>query len=156
MVGAGLCSARQNALIFTKICGEFALFCGRRYILQCRKLILEICDCPSAFSFASPKENAGKRKRARGDFDFPPDPLEPTKKTASVFLDLSREICNSSEFRTRQGSTERGAGAPRLRGCSRQKRKAKVQCEFVCTKGSPWAQGELSAKLTEGIRTSQI
>ena len=28
--------------------------------------------------------------------------------------------------------------------------------EFVRTKGSPWAQGELSAKLTEGIRTSQI
>ena len=61
-----------------------------------QSLILEICDCPSAFSFASPKENAGKRKRARRDFDFPPDLLEPTKKTASVFLDLSRDSLKSN------------------------------------------------------------
>ena len=53
---------------------------------------LKISNFSSAFSFASPKENAGKRKRARRDFDFPPDLLEATKKTASVFLDLSREI----------------------------------------------------------------
>ena len=33
-----------------------------------------------------------KRKRARGDFDFSPDLLEPTGKTPSVFLDFSREI----------------------------------------------------------------
>ena len=30
--------------------------------------------------------------------DFPPDLLEATKKTASVFLDLSREIWSSSKF----------------------------------------------------------
>ena len=62
--------------------------------------LLQICDCGPAFSFASPKENAGKRKRARGDFDFPPDLLEPTRKTASVFLDLSRgdwQICAPSK-----------------------------------------------------------
>ena len=32
--------------------------------------------------------------------DFPPDLLEATKKTASVFLDLSREDCNSPKFLT--------------------------------------------------------
>ena len=52
--------------------------------------LLQICDCGPTFSFASPKENADKRKRARRDFDFPPDLLEPTKKTAPGFLDLSR------------------------------------------------------------------
>ena len=89
------------------------------------ELILEICSCRSAFSFASPKENAdssepasperaprcsrsllssesgssssnckrfaGLQFEARRDFDFPPALLEPTKKTASVFLDLSRD-----------------------------------------------------------------
>ena len=39
---------------------------------------MKICGCPSVFSFASPKEKTGKRKRARGDFDFPPESLEPT------------------------------------------------------------------------------
>ena len=53
--------------------------------------LLQICGCRPAFSFASPKENAGKRKRAQRDFDFPSDSLEPTKITPSVFLDLSRE-----------------------------------------------------------------
>ena len=55
-----------------------------------QEFILETCGCPSVFSFASPKEKTGKRKRARRDFDFPPDLLEATKKTPSVFLDLSR------------------------------------------------------------------
>ena len=32
--------------------------------------------------------------------DFPPDLLEPTRKTASVFLDLSRETKNNSKFPT--------------------------------------------------------
>ena len=41
---------------------------------------------------AEAKEKAAKRKRARRDFDFPPDLLEPTRKTASVFLDFSRVI----------------------------------------------------------------
>ena len=35
--------------------------------------------------------NRELNSRFGGDFDFPPDPLEPTKKTASVFLDLSRD-----------------------------------------------------------------
>ena len=42
-------------------------------------------------SFPNRKRFAGLRFGARRDFDFPPDLLEPTKKTASVFLDLSRE-----------------------------------------------------------------
>ena len=52
--------------------------------------LLQICDFGPTFSFASPKEKVAKRKRARRDFDFPPDLLEPTKKTAPGFLDLSR------------------------------------------------------------------
>ena len=94
------------------------------------ELILEICSCRSAFSFASPKENAGASEmttaeraprcsrsllssesgssssnckrfaglqfEARRDFDFPPALLEPTKKTASVFLDLSRDSLKSN------------------------------------------------------------
>ena len=43
------------------------------------------------FSFPNRKRCAGLRFGARRDFDFPPDLLEPTKKTPSVFLDLSRE-----------------------------------------------------------------
>ena len=35
--------------------------------------------------------NRELNSRFGGDFDFPPDPLEPTRKTASVFLDLSRD-----------------------------------------------------------------
>ena len=38
-------------------------------------------------SFPNRKLNS----RFGGDFDFPPDLLEPTKKTSSVFLDLSRD-----------------------------------------------------------------
>ena len=41
-------------------------------------------------SFPNRKRCAGLRFGARRDFDFPPDLLEPTKKTPSVFLDLSR------------------------------------------------------------------
>ena len=52
-------------------------------------LILEICGCGPTFSFASPKEKVVKRKRARRDFDFTPDLLEPTRKTPSVFLDVN-------------------------------------------------------------------
>ena len=32
------------------------------------------------------------------DFDFPPDLLEPTRKTPSVFLDFSRNNKNSAEI----------------------------------------------------------
>ena len=46
------------------------------------------------------KKMLAKENEPGGDFDFPPDPLEPTKKTASVFLDLSRETRNSSNFLT--------------------------------------------------------
>ena len=35
--------------------------------------------------------NRELNSRFGGDFDFPSDSLEPTKKTASVFLDLSRD-----------------------------------------------------------------
>ena len=42
--------------------------------------------------------NRELNSRFGGDFDFPSDSLEPTKKTASVFLDLSREIWSSSKF----------------------------------------------------------
>ena len=60
---------------------------------------MEISGCSFTFSFASPKEKVTKRKRARGDFDFPPGaPFKATRKTASVFLDFSREICRSSKF----------------------------------------------------------
>ena len=84
------------------------------------RTLFEIINCRSAFSFASPKENAGSSERAPairgvsyplspflplqianaslvcnlrtgGDFDFPRNPLEPTRTTASVFLDFSRE-----------------------------------------------------------------
>ena len=43
-------------------------------------------------SFPNRKRCAGLRFGARRDFDVPPGPLEAPKKTASVFLDLSREI----------------------------------------------------------------
>ena len=52
-------------------------------------------------SFPNRKRCAGLRFGARRDFDFPPDLLEPTKKTASVFLDLSRvdwQICAKNFF----------------------------------------------------------
>jgi hypothetical protein len=35
---------------------------------------------------------------ARGDFDFPRPPFEPTRKASSVFLDFSRGNKNSDEF----------------------------------------------------------
>ena len=45
----------------------------------------------SIFFCFSKRKRWQKKKSLGGDFDFPPDPLEPTKKTASVFLDLSRD-----------------------------------------------------------------
>ena len=46
----------------------------------------------SVSSSSNCKRSAGLQFEARRDFDFPPDLLEPTRKTASVFLDFSREI----------------------------------------------------------------
>ena len=40
--------------------------------------------------------NRELNSRFGGDFDFPSDSLEPTKKTASVFLDLSRDSLKSN------------------------------------------------------------
>ena len=40
--------------------------------------------------------NRELNSRFGGDFGFPPDLLEPTKKTASVFLDLSRDSLKSN------------------------------------------------------------
>lgn len=47
---------------------------------------------PFSLFFCFSKRKDWERKRARRDFDFPPDLLEATKKTPSVFLDLSRAI----------------------------------------------------------------
>ena len=48
--------------------------------------LLQICGCGPAFSFASPKENAGKRKRARRDCEFPPGaPLKRPEKPLWFF-----------------------------------------------------------------------
>ena len=41
----------------------------------------------------------------------PRSPLEPTRKTPSVFLDFSREICNSSKFLTHQKAPPWAQGA---------------------------------------------
>ena len=38
------------------------------------------------------ENHSGKTYLGSGGFRFPPESLEPTKKTAPVFLDLSREI----------------------------------------------------------------
>ena len=40
--------------------------------------------------------NRELNSRFGGDFDFPPDPLEPTRKTPSVFLDFSRDSLKSN------------------------------------------------------------
>ena len=54
----------------------------------------------SSIFFCFSKRKRWQKKMSPGDFDFPPDPLEPTRKTPSVFLDFSREICNSPKSLT--------------------------------------------------------
>ena len=44
------------------------------------------------FFFCFSKRKSCKKKTSPGDSDFPQNPLKATKKTALVFLDLSREI----------------------------------------------------------------
>ena len=46
------------------------------------------------------KKTLAKENEPGEDFDFPPEPLEATKKTVLVFLVLSREDCNSPKFLT--------------------------------------------------------
>ena len=94
------------------------------------RTLFEISNCRSAFSFASPKENAGSSEpasserapvirgvsyplspflplqiasaslvcnlRTGGISISPRNPLEPTRKTASVFLDFSRDSLKSN------------------------------------------------------------
>ena len=60
--------------------------------------MLEISDCPSVFSFASPKEKTGKRKRVRRDSDFPPDLLEPARKPLRVFWTFPAKIETAQKF----------------------------------------------------------
>ena len=96
------------------------------------RTLFEISNCRSAFSFASPKENAGSSEpasserapairgvsyplspflplqiasaslvcnlRTGGISISPRSPLEPTRKTASVFLDFSRDNKNGVEI----------------------------------------------------------
>ena len=59
---------------------------GRRLILS-----YKFAGAVQHFLLLPQKKTLAKEKGDRGDFDFPPNPLEPNKKTASVFLDLSRE-----------------------------------------------------------------
>ena len=54
------------------------------------------------FFFCFSKRKSCKKKTSLGDFDFPPGtPLKAPKKTASVFLELSRVIWSSSKALTR-------------------------------------------------------
>ena len=71
------CSPSQSSMAFRQ-----KSFCGKRRGNEgfCKaETLLQICDCRPTFSPASPKEKAAKRKRARRDFDFPPDLLEATR-----------------------------------------------------------------------------
>ena len=47
---------------------------------------------PLSLFFCFSKRKDWEKKTSPGGFRFPPESLEPTKKTAPVFLDLSREI----------------------------------------------------------------
>ena len=60
-----------------------------------QRLLLEISSCSTAFSFV--QKEMPEKENEPGGFRFPPAPHEATKKTASVFLDLSRENWSSSK-----------------------------------------------------------
>ena len=116
LVGAGLCSARRDAPLFTIIFGKFVpFFCGQRYILQCRNSYQKFASAVQLFLLLLQKKKLQKENEPGGISISPRSPLEPTRKTASVFLNFSREIWNSSEFRTLQElplGTSGALGAP--------------------------------------------
>ena len=79
-------SKRKRRLVRTGLAGTSP---------RCSRSLL---SSESDSSSSNCKRFAGLQFEVRGDFDFPPDPLEPTKKPPSVFLDLSRDIKNSVEI----------------------------------------------------------
>ena len=52
---------------------------------------------PFSLFFCFSKRKDWEKKTSPGGFRFPPESLEPTKKTAPVFLDLSREIWKTAQ-----------------------------------------------------------
>ena len=61
---------------------------------------MNFATAESLFLLLLQKKTLAKENEPRGISISPRSPLEATKKTASVFLNLSREICSSSKSPT--------------------------------------------------------
>ena len=136
---------------------------------------MEICNCPSAFSFASPKENAGssepaspERATAMRGVSYPLSPFPPLQiANASLVCNLRpggisislRASLNRPEKPLRfSGLFPRNLKQPKISDAPKAPLELKGPIPPI--RGNwpegPIGVGTLSAKRTEGIRTLQI